>query len=637
MRRYGKSISRRFRVPFCKGSIDVSIASAVRGRALPVVRHVLIAGLATALVSAPAGTAHGDSGVDSVPLQGCPALFVLGVQGTGQSSADASMTVDSGLLSAVVQPVLAAARGLVGRAYVPYDAAFGGPVPGGPQPYAVSVSGGLDRLRSMAQTVIGHCPHSDLALLGYSQGAHVVSMLAREIGQGDSVIPADRVAAVALLADPTRSPGTGLFPGASDRTLPTAPPGIAGTELARLQPFTQPRLQGGGIGPERDIAADFGALTGRVASFCLPSDLACDAPANLPILRTIVNIIGQARLNPDDPLSSLSSIAHAVTTAVGKTLIDVADRDTHGHSLGSLSLTLAKPLSQKLAEASDPRIPSDDPEAKHALLTLGTSAVNTVLAITGAVLTPAEVAEVSTAAAGDPLAGLKRLAETIAVAVHRPLPHPVVHHLFTQIFNAIGQLLDDTGQVIDPQIWLRYLNIASQHGAYFRETAIAGGVPAGRFVTDWFAAPGPRSDRTPQTDTSADPAAAPCARRTFRPCQPVRNACAGISSSSGEPGARTDRDLSRDTGPRPHRRMVTDGRLRTPDRQGLRPFGGAAGTGRTRPRRGPSIRMPPQSQETTPQQHPDHRAIRRSATPLAGSARGNWTSTGLNCSQLAHW
>ncbi|MGV9674929.1 cutinase family protein [Nocardia sp. NPDC003482] len=449
----------------------------------------------------------------SLPLQNCPGLYVLAVQGTGQSTPDAPVAADSGMLGTVLEPVVTAARDLVGRAYVPYAAAFGGAVPGGPVPYSMSVTGGLDALRQMATAVTSECPHSELALVGYSQGAHVVSIFAREIGRGRGRIPADRVAAVALIADPTRQPGAPLFPGAPARHAPAPAPGTSGTEVQRVQAFPQPALPGGGIGPDQDIVADFGALDGRVASMCLPGDLACDAPPDLPMLRMAVNIAGQADLDPADPLATLASIADALASTAAKTAVQVADHDLTGYSLGTLALSPQKPLSRRLAEMSDPRAEPKEAEARGALLKLATRALNTVVALTGAVLKPDEVAYVL--AAADPLDGLRRLAEKIVTAVHRPAPDRPPFRLFTQLFDTVGQLLDEAAGTADPAIWAHYLDTGRLHGSYV--LGIAGGRSATQFVTDWLtaaahdlsgprlAAPVPSKTAAPQNDSVTDP------------------------------------------------------------------------------------------------------------------------------------
>lgn len=418
---------------------------------------------------------------------GCPGLFVLGVQGTGQSSPDSPVAADTGMLAMVLGPLTdPGRRPAVGRAYVPYQAAFGGALPSATAtPYSTSASGGLDRLREMALEVIDRCPHTQLAMIGYSQGAHVVSMFAREIGAGVGTVPADRVAAVALLADPTRAPGAATFPGRPGQSRPDPAPGTTGAELAALPEFPRAPAAGGGIGPLRDIAPDFGALTGRVASLCQSGDLACDAPTDAPLLHMAANIIGQAELIPTDPVGALSSIADGFTATLGRTATAVVTHDLHGYSLGTLRLTPEEPLGVRLAEAADPRSAST-PQEREALLKLGTTVLNTLLAIVGIALEPAEVAAI--AAAPDPLSGLERTATAIVAASQRPLPHRTVFNLVTEMFDTLGQLSAENAELLDPLLWLRYTDTVRKHGDYFHTAYTPDGRPVAGLILQWFAA-----------------------------------------------------------------------------------------------------------------------------------------------------
>ncbi|WP_310408523.1 cutinase family protein [Nocardia kruczakiae] len=392
------------------------------------------------------------------------------------------------MLSAVLVPFLSRVgpQG-AGHAYVPYMASFGGMVPGGPTPYSYSAAEGLDRLQSMAREIVGRCSHTQLALIGYSQGAHVVSMFAQEVGTGAGAIRPDQVAAVALLADPTRGRAAPVFPGVPGKDRPDPAPDTAGTEVAELPRFLLPTPPGGGIGPIRDITENFGALTGRVASLCLPGDLACDAPADSPLLHMIATIAGQVEFNPDDPVATLFSIAGTIQATLTKTLAAVVSEDLHGYSLGTLSLTPEKTLSIRLAEAADPRVLAD-PESREALLKLATAAFNTLLAITGTALTlsASEFSEIATAASADPLAGLTRLAQDVASAGHHPPAQPEAFQLLTQIFDAVGRLGADNAELLDLRTWLRYADTVHQHGAY--ATAGMSVRSSTEVLADWFAA-----------------------------------------------------------------------------------------------------------------------------------------------------
>lgn len=514
-----------------------------------------LAGAVTVAVAAlsigPPAVAGAQDGVEVALAEagGCPGFFVLGVQGTGESTPNSPVAADAGLLSLVLGPLTETLSGpAVGRAYVPYLAGFGGALPAATTaPYSVSAGEGLGRLRDMAAEVARRCPGSQLGLIGYSQGAHVVSMFAREVGTGRGAVPVDRVAAVALLADPTRAPGAAVFPGLPGAGRPDPAPGTTGAELGALPEFPQHPAPGGGIGPLRDIAPDFGELTGRVASLCLPGDLACDAPTDAPLLHMVVNILGQAELLPSDPVAALASIGDGLTSTLSRTATAVVTHDLRGYSLGTLSLTPEKPLGVRLAEAADPRSDSE-PLAREALLKLGTSALNTLLAIIGIALEPAEVAGIATAP--DPLTGIERATDALIAAARRPIPRRTMFNLVGKTFDALGQLSAENAELLDPGLWLRYADTVRKHGDYFHAGYTADGRPAADLVLKWFTAvaedlatnriPEPvRGQPAPAAPAPAAPGPAP-QQPVPQPAPPVpgpdiRNVAVG-TESSGTPG-----------------------------------------------------------------------------------------------------
>ena len=89
---------------------------------------------------------------------GCPGLMIYAIQGTGQSSPDANPSSDAGFLSRVLRPVITEASGKVNRAYVPYDAGFGGAVAGG---VAGAVLGAVINGRQYYSDTRGYCYYVD--------------------------------------------------------------------------------------------------------------------------------------------------------------------------------------------------------------------------------------------------------------------------------------------------------------------------------------------------------------------------------------------------------------------------------------------------------------------------------------------
>ncbi|MEU7764579.1 cutinase family protein [Nocardia sp. NPDC049190] len=445
---------------------------------------VATAGTAVAEPPNPAGPST------KIELATCPALYALGVQGTGESSPDAAPTTDTGMLSTVFRPMLARAAdpGLVDRAYVPYESGFGGATAGSAVPYSESVTGGLARLRTMAAAVADTCPNTRFAVVGYSQGAHVASVFAQEVGQGHGVLPAEKVAAVALFADPTRNSGAPLFPGAPGKATPDAAPGTSGGRLASIVALPGVPASGGGIGPERDRAVDFGALTGRVASFCAAGDLACDAPAGAPILGAVANLVGQSRLSGGDPIASLVSIAQALAFTSIKTATEVVDEDIQGNSLATLSISPRKSISQRLADASDPRTPLDLPGALQALLKVGMIGLNAVATVVKTIIDPAAVSALATAGLSNPPAVLLRLGTELSDATPQLIPPTTGVRLVAQAFDAVVQNITDNSELLNTTAWVRYWDTIRRHGAYASATVAANGESPTQFVAAWFAA-----------------------------------------------------------------------------------------------------------------------------------------------------
>ncbi|MEV5832269.1 cutinase family protein [Nocardia sp. NPDC052112] len=461
----------------------VSYTARISGMLIAFAVAVATAGTAVAEPSDSAGP------TTNITIGTCPALYALGIQGTGESSPDAAPTTDTGMLSTVFLPMLAKADpGLVDRAYVPYESGFGGATVGGTVSYAESVIGGLIRLRSMAQDVAARCTGTRFAIVGYSQGAHVASMFAQEVGQGHGVIPPEKVAAVALFADPTRNSGAPLFPGSPGKATPDPAPGTSGDRIASIAALPQEPARGGGIGPERDKAPNFAALTGRVASFCAAGDLACDAPEGAPILKAVASIAGQSELSGGDPIASLVSISQALAYTSIKTATEVVDEDVQGNTLANLSISPKKSISQRLADAADPRTPVNMPAALHALSKVGMIGLNAVVAVVKSVINSADISQLATAGLTDPVSGILLFGTKLLGAIPQLVPPTTGARLVGQAFDAVVQNITDNSELLNLTTWVRYWDTVQRHGAYSTAAVTATGDAPTRFVADWFAA-----------------------------------------------------------------------------------------------------------------------------------------------------
>ncbi|OLT48675.1 hypothetical protein BJF87_19790 [Gordonia sp. CNJ-863] len=449
-----------------------------RRAAVVSVAFTLAVGGLTTTVAAPAEAAGS-----------CPSLYVLGVQGTGQSAANASPTTDSGFLSSVMKPLMTMAGSLVQRAYVPYPAGFGGATGGSSMTFDKSVSHAITRTTSMIKQVADRCDDTQFALTGYSQGAFAAARVARDIGQGRGPVPADRVAGVSLFGDPTRPAGAPLFPGLDGASRPDPAPGTSGESLMTVPVLDQQMPAGGGIGPTTDTVSDYGELTGRVASHCQSGDLACDAPADAPVVHLVTNIVGQSKLDQDDPVQILTSLAEALALTTVKTAVPVINEDVQGESLEELSYQPSQSISQRLAVASDPRTPLPSAgDALSALVKVGTIGLNAVVTVAKEVLTPATITALATTGLANPPAALAMLGAKALESTVKLVPPTTVNRWANEAFTAVKQNISDNSELLDVSNLVRYWQTAQQHGSYTSNGSTAAGLSATAYTATWFAA-----------------------------------------------------------------------------------------------------------------------------------------------------
>ncbi|MFE9324179.1 cutinase family protein [Nocardia sp. NPDC052278] len=357
----------------------------------------------------------------AVPIgPGCPALYVLGVQGTGQSSPTADPLADTGVVGAFIAPVLSAAPGLVQRSYISYGAGFGGAVPGGGRdPYVVSVTDARNQLDAAAAQIAETCPATMIAGIGYSQGAQAVSSFARDVGAGAGPIAPERVAGIALYANPDRAPDAPIFPGRPGQTVPDPAPGTSGAAVAGVQ-IINPPASGGGIA---DGATTYGALTGRVADICTDGDLACSAPDRAALLRVGAEIAAQADLR--DPFAAIGSLGALLSAVLGDAWTTVVLNDFQVDG-GNVDYAPQLPLAARLIAAADPRVPAPTP------YDIGAAA--------------ARWNEVTATVAANPIGLLPKLAGQLA--------------------TAWGQLVADNADLLNPAVWVRFVDTVSRHNSY---------------------------------------------------------------------------------------------------------------------------------------------------------------------------
>ncbi|MFF3224070.1 cutinase family protein [Nocardia suismassiliense] len=386
--------------------------------------------VAAAVAAATAVAAMASAGsAASVPIgPGCPALYVVGVQGTGQSSPGADPLADTGMVGALLAPVLAAAPDLVQRSYIGYSAGFGGAVPGGgAAPYAVSVIEARRQLDAAVTQIAEMCPATMIAGVGYSQGAQAISGFAADVGAGAGPIGPDRIAGIALYSNPDRAPAGPTFPGRPGQITPDPAPGTSGGAVSGVQ-ITNPPASGGGIA---DGHIGYGALTGRVADICTDGDLACSAPDAAALLRIGAEIAAQADLR--DPVTALGSLQAVLSGALGDAWTTVVLNDFHV-SAGNVDYVPQLSLADRLLEAADPR--------------------SSVAGERG--VAEGRWNEITATVAANPIALLPKLAG--------------------QLSAAWGQLVADNADLANPGVWLRYADTVARHTGYAASGQLNSGI-----------------------------------------------------------------------------------------------------------------------------------------------------------------
>ncbi|MEN2514310.1 cutinase family protein [Gordonia polyisoprenivorans] len=219
------------------------------------------------------------------------ATFNLFIPGTWETDDAADPTSATGMLEPVANRI-AADHGAGAVVYfLPYMArAFDNG-----QSYATSKSTAVANASQILREHAAVHPGASYTITGYSQGADAAGDLAAAIGHGDGPVTADRVRAVALLADP-RSGTDGEQ---------TVGPTSTGTGIA------DPRPQG------------MGALAGKVITICHPDDLYCsiDKDRN-PVLGQIGSALGTTT---EETESALTRTADAMSTLASLDMAGIAD------------------------------------------------------------------------------------------------------------------------------------------------------------------------------------------------------------------------------------------------------------------------------------------------------------------------
>ncbi|WP_378743156.1 cutinase family protein [Nocardia brasiliensis] len=265
--------------------------------------------VATAIVTV--GVAVGSAAVAAPAIvhaapADCAATFNLFIPGTWETNEAADPAQPIGMLKPIAEAIQRKQGPHSDIYFTPYMArAFDNGYT-----YADSKNTALTKARTTLRAYGTRCPAAKFTLTGYSQGADAAGDLASEIGNDRGPVPADRVLAVGLLADP----------GAGTKGEIAVGPRTAGTGIA------DPRPQG------------MGKLSGRVTSICDPGDLYCSIQKNLnPLLGKLGSLLST--------IPSESKVATALTSDFSK-----ADLPGIGNAVGELAAGLTTPGGIDLAQ-----------------------------------------------------------------------------------------------------------------------------------------------------------------------------------------------------------------------------------------------------------------------------------------------
>ncbi|MGN2635191.1 cutinase family protein [Nocardia takedensis] len=212
-----------------------------------------------------------------------------------------------------VDPVVNAPAGAVGPdAYAAIYIAY----PANMASYEDAVNTGVANTRQVMREIAQACPDTRFSIVGYSEGADVVRRVAMEVGHQEQgadgkygIVDPDQVVGVVILADAGRGLDDGPFPGAENPY---------GNPDNFDQKYQTGKNTAAGQGALPGTSGDFGALNGKIASFCSDGDLTCAAPENISLLQLVVNVGRQLNVDALEKEGLTPATGQDVAVTLGK-------------------------------------------------------------------------------------------------------------------------------------------------------------------------------------------------------------------------------------------------------------------------------------------------------------------------------
>ncbi len=454
---------------------------------------------APAIAQEPTSSAAPTSSVRLPEDQACALVQVIAVNGTTEATKNSDPDADTGWLSRIVRPVVRTANAdgedRISRAYVPYPASFGGLVPSEDQSsYANSVRAGIENGKALIAETVERCPDTMLFLAGYSQGAQVASAIARDIGAGNGPVPSEKFAGAALMSDPTRGMGAPVFQAGTSQSIPGPVPGTDGQAVSSVNvAATAPTPEGRGISPNT-AAADFGAVSDRVASFCVPGDLACDTPPDSDVFQVVANVAGQAE-SAGDPVRALLDVAQVAGQSVLFTAAETIAEDVQ-YSEGS-GFTIAQASRgnttlSRMARYTDPTRAQDPDQQTKMLIEAGTKlagmALGASITVAKKTLTPENLGQVALAGAVNPAAGASLLAGQLAVNATDVVTPVTISSGMRRVVSELEHTVTDTAGLVDMATTTQTWKTIDAHGAYDKVPFSTSGQSPAALAQQWILA-----------------------------------------------------------------------------------------------------------------------------------------------------
>lgn len=261
------------------------------------------------------------NGAVQVGTQQCADVALLTIRGTGEQIDQAPQVDHAAANLASALPLATTYR----TVKVPYTAAPFHALEDLPALFD-SVRQGVIVADSNVRTMVINCPHEQIVITGFSQGAWVADLmlanLQNEKVTGTNHVLGDWVTHVSLLADPLRMAGRKIDVAAIPTTWPAGEPQPTIDNVAewQAQDGLVPSVLGNDLGenvPQAFTKLEHGWT--RTVSWCVPGDWICDEPG-IGLSHVLSNDLAIHDLYTD------SSIQMGVATAARGHVIDALAR-----------------------------------------------------------------------------------------------------------------------------------------------------------------------------------------------------------------------------------------------------------------------------------------------------------------------